>query len=83
VASPAALKALLAALKTEQEKRDRLLGRPAGDAREILYHQLDMMAERLRAAPGYVEPDPVRKARMLRDLEDYFAAHYGSQARKT
>jgi hypothetical protein len=37
VASPAALKALLEALKTEQEKRDRLLGRPAGDAREILY----------------------------------------------
>ena len=83
MASPAALKALHEALKAEQEKRDRLLGRPAGDAREILYRELDQMAERLRAAPGYVEPSPAQRARMLQDLDEYFTAHYASQARKT
>jgi hypothetical protein len=79
MASPGALEALHEALKAEQEKRARAHGQEGAGDRESLYHQLDMMAERLRAAPGYVEPDPVQKARMLQDLEDYFAA----LARKT
>lgn len=82
MASPAALKVLLEALKTEQEKRARRLGRPAGDAREILHRELDAMAERRRAALDYVEPDAAQKARMLQDLDNFFAAHYGAKARK-
>ena len=40
------------------------------------------MAERRRAALDYVEPDAAQKARMLQDLDNFFAAHYGAKARK-
>ena len=83
MASPNALKALFEALRAEQGKRARARGQEGAGDRESLYHQLDMMAERLRAAPGYVEPDAAQKARMLQDLDNFFAAYYGSQAHKT
>jgi hypothetical protein len=75
VATPIALKVLLEALKTEQEKRSRLRGRLAGDAREILHRKLDAMAERLKAAPDYVELSPEQKALNLQELHRFFAEH--------
>ena len=47
-----------------------------GDARERLYRELDLMQERIRAAPGYVEPTAAEKAKALRDLDQWFAEHY-------
>ena len=71
MASTAALKALLAALRAEQDKRARRLGRPVGDVREALYAKLDEMAERIKAAPGDVEPSPAQRALAMQDLEQY------------
>ena len=80
MASPSALRALLEALRSEQEKRARRLGRPISkdDARRLLYEQLDLMAERRRMAPGYVPPSPEQRAAAQHDLDRYFAEHYGS-----
>jgi hypothetical protein len=72
VASAAALKALLAALQAEQERRGQLRGQPSGDVRERLHRELDQMAERLRAAPGYVPPTPEQRALARQDLERFF-----------
>ena len=49
-----------------------------GDARERLYRELDLMHERIRAAPGYVEQDPATRAEQLRELDRWFAEHYGT-----
>ena len=76
MASPGALKALLEALRTEQEKR----GLPVNlaDARRHFYEMLDLMHERRKMAPGYVEPDAATRAAQLRELDRWFAEHYGS-----
>ena len=83
MASPDALKALFEALQAEQRKRARARGQDLIGDRESFHRQLDLMAERLRAAPGFIEPTPAQKALMLQDLDRYLAAHYGSQPRKT
>jgi hypothetical protein len=78
VASPGALKGLLAGLRAEQEKRARARGREFGETvRESFYRQLDTMRERLTAAPGYAEPSAAQKAAAIRDLAAYLDAHYG------
>jgi hypothetical protein len=43
-----------------------------GDARERLYREFDLMHERMRAAPGYVEPSPEQKALDLQELDRFF-----------
>ena len=75
MASPGALKALYEALRSEQDKRARQRGRPLGDgdAREIFYRELDEMARRRRAMPGYREPTPEERAARLADLDAYLA----------
>jgi hypothetical protein len=50
-----------------------------GDATEKLLVQLDAMAERLRAAPDYVEPSEAQKAQWGQELDAWFRNHgYGS-----
>jgi hypothetical protein len=68
------LTALLEALKTEQQKRARQFGREvvAGGARERLIAKLDRMAERMRAAPDWIEPTAAEKARHRQKLEARF-----------
>jgi hypothetical protein len=73
MASPGALEALLAALQAEQGRRARMRGQALELTREAFYKQLDDMAARRRAAPGYVEPSPEKRAAMRRDLDRYFA----------
>jgi hypothetical protein len=72
------LKALLEALRTEQEKRARLRGLPVNlaDARRQFYEMLDLMHERRKTAPGYVEPDSATGAAQLRELDSFFAERY-------
>jgi hypothetical protein len=78
MASSAALKALLDALIVEQEKRARRRPHSLGDARERLYRMLDETAGWIRADPNYVEPSEEEKAENLRELDEWFAEHYGS-----
>lgn len=64
-------------LNTEiARRRAAKLEAAGGDARERLYRELDLMHERIRAAPGYVEPTAAEKAKALRDLDQWFAEHY-------
>jgi hypothetical protein len=49
-----------------------------GDATEKLLAQLDAMAERLRAAPDYVEPSDAQKTQWGEELDAWFRDHgYG------
>jgi hypothetical protein len=50
-----------------------------GDATEKLLTQLDAMAERLRAAPDWIEPSEAQKAQWGQELDAWFRDHgYGS-----
>jgi hypothetical protein len=72
VPSLESLRALRAALLTEQEKRQRQRGlEPGLGAREQLYFKLDKMAENRRKLSGE-EPQPLTKAERV-DLEEYLA----------
>ena len=66
-------------LNTEiARRRAAKLEAAGGDARKRLYRELDLMHERIRAAPGYVEQDPATRAEQLRELDRWFAEHYGT-----
>jgi hypothetical protein len=72
VPSLESLRALRAALLTEQEKRQRQRGlEPGLGAREQLYFKLDKMAENRRKLSGQ-ELRPLTKAEMV-DLVAYLA----------
>jgi hypothetical protein len=43
--------------------------------------QLDLIAERMRSAPGYVEPSDAEKAQWRKELGAYFR-NYASNARR-
>jgi hypothetical protein len=77
VASPAALKALREALAAEQARRQARLGAESGDPRERLLAELDQMAERMRAAPGWVEPTAEERAEHAREVERWFEQRFG------
>jgi hypothetical protein len=69
----------LAGIEAEADRRQAAkLEASGGDGREQLYRMLDLMHERRKMAPGYVEPDAATRAAQLRELDRWFAEHYGS-----
>ena len=69
----------LEALRAEIERRRAARLNPASSAaRESLYTQLELMAQRIRADPRWVEPTDDEKVRYGRDLDSWFRAQgYG------
>ena len=64
-------------LNTEiARRRAAKLEAAGGDARERLYRELDLMHERRKMAPGYVEPDAATRAAQILDLDEFFRTHY-------
>ena len=72
----------LEVLRAELDRRDQEDGGASRERRIAeLQAQLDVMAERIRAAPDYVEPSEAQKAQWGRALDAWFAQHYGGRRR--
>jgi hypothetical protein len=73
------LETWLVALEAERRYRSGVEAAVAADgARERLLAKLDMMAERARAAPGWVEPSAAETAQNVREIKALFRMHgYG------
>jgi hypothetical protein len=70
-------------LRAERSRREEGEDGGARRARVIaeLQAQLDVIAERLRAAPDYVEPSDAQKAQWRRELDAFFKQNYGGRRR--
>jgi hypothetical protein len=55
-------------LQEERDRRQKIDGSDPG-ARERLLEKLAVMGERLRAAPGWIEPTPAEKAHCAQELD--------------
>jgi hypothetical protein len=73
----------LEVLRSELERREE--AEAGGERRERLIAELqarlDVIAERFRAAPDYVEPSEAQKVQWRKELDAFFAS-YRSRARR-
>jgi hypothetical protein len=71
------LEVLRAELASREEGED---GRARREQQIAEFHaQLNVIAERMRSAPGYVEPTPAEKAQWGRELDLWFRQEYRSR----
>jgi len=69
-----------AAAVRERERRRAAEEVEVAEARDFFYRELDAMAARRRASPHWREPTEEERAENLRQLDAWFAEHYGSAA---
>ena len=69
----------LAAIEAEIARRAAAREVDAGGDRKRFHDELDRIAERMRAAPNFVEPPPAEKALYLQRLDDWFRARASKQ----
>ena len=65
-------------LDARRRQREAGLEDEGVDARKRLYTRLDEMAQRIKAGPNYAEPSEEEQAKSVRELDEWFAEHYGS-----
>ena len=75
MASPDALKALLDALETEQNRRRAARQQASDDTLASLLDTLGQMHDRLTQAPGYTPPTAEEEEQAMIELEAWFREH--------